>query len=102
MGGTLTEQRRVNDEGLRVVKFCCKGRTSRIGNDARATVLYIESQGEGAVFYTLDGTEPTEKSNLYSGPITLRPGIYTIKAFFINRYGLKSNTVTGAYKITED
>ena len=65
-------------------------------------VLYIESQGEGAVFYTLDGTEPTEKSNLYSGPITLRPGIYTIKAFFINRYGLKSNTVTGAYKITED
>lgn len=65
-------------------------------------VLYIESQGEGAVFYTLDGTEPTEKSNLYSGPITLRPGIYTIKAFFINRYGLRSNTVTGAYMITED
>ena len=25
MGETLTEQRRVNDEGLRVVKFCCKG-----------------------------------------------------------------------------
>ena len=54
------------------------------GTYEESLVLYIESQGEGAVFYTLDGTEPTEKSNLYSGPITLRPGIYTIKAFFIN------------------
>lgn len=64
--------------------------------------LYIESQGVGAVFYTIDGTQPTEKSNLYSGPINLRPGIYTVKALFINRYGLRSNTVTGSYKITEN
>ena len=64
--------------------------------------LYIESQGVGAVFYTIDGTEPTEKSNLYNDPIVLRPGIYTIKAFFINRYGLKSSTVTGTYQITND
>jgi hypothetical protein len=26
MGGTLTQRRRVNDEGLRVVKFCLEGR----------------------------------------------------------------------------
>ena len=26
MGGSLTQQRRVNDEGLRVVKFCQGGR----------------------------------------------------------------------------
>ena len=26
MGETLTEQRRVSEEGLRVVKLCCKGR----------------------------------------------------------------------------
>ena len=64
--------------------------------------LYIESQGVGAVFYTIDGTQPTEKSNLYSGPVILRPGIYTVKALFINRYGLRSNIVTGSYKITEE
>ena len=64
--------------------------------------LYIESQGVGAVFYTIDGSEPTEKSNLYGGPITLRPGIYTVKAFFVNRYGLKSSTVTGTYQITRN
>ncbi len=33
MGGTLTEQCRVSEDGLRVVKLCCKGRTVRIGND---------------------------------------------------------------------
>ena len=26
MGETLTEQRRVSDDGLRIVKLCCKGR----------------------------------------------------------------------------
>ena len=39
MGGTLTEQRRVNEEGLRVVKFCCEGRTPEGGNGLRVTVL---------------------------------------------------------------
>ena len=40
MGETLTEQRRVSEEGLRVVKLCCKGRTSHAGNGVRVTVLY--------------------------------------------------------------
>ena len=64
--------------------------------------LYIESQGVGAVFYTIDGREPTQKSNLYNGPIILRPGIYTVKALFVNRYGLESSIVTGTYQITKD
>ena len=38
MGETLTEQRRVNDEGLRVVKFCYEGRITIIGNDNSVTV----------------------------------------------------------------
>ena len=38
MDESLTEQRRVNDDGLRVVKFCCMGRTIRIGNDLNVTV----------------------------------------------------------------
>ena len=38
MGETLTEQRRVRDEGLRIVKLCYEGRTARIGNDAGLTV----------------------------------------------------------------
>ena len=40
MGGTLNEQCRVSEDGLRVVKLCCKGRTTCIGNDTGVTVLY--------------------------------------------------------------
>ena len=38
MGESLTEQRRVNEEGLRIVKFCYSGRTVIIGNDNQVTV----------------------------------------------------------------
>ena len=40
MGETLTEQRRVSEEGLRVVKLCCKGRIIRRGNALDLTVPY--------------------------------------------------------------
>ena len=43
MGETLTEQRRVNEEGLWVVKFCCKGRTISRGNAVKVTVPYEEA-----------------------------------------------------------
>ena len=33
MGGTLNEQCRVSEEGLRVVKLCCEGKTFRLGNE---------------------------------------------------------------------
>ena len=64
--------------------------------------LIIESQGVGTVFYTIDGTDPTEKSNLYTDGVLLRPGLYTVKALFVNRYGLRSNIVTGSYQILDE
>jgi hypothetical protein len=39
MGETLTEQRRVSDEGLRIVKLCCRGRNTGSGNGVSLTVL---------------------------------------------------------------
>ena len=72
------------------------------GNYERQLLLVIESQGVGSVFYTLDGSDPTEKSNLYTDGILLRPGIYTVKAMFVNRYGLRSNIVSGTYQILEE
>ena len=43
MGETLTEQRRVKEEGLRTVNFCDKGRKADTGNGIRVTVLYEEA-----------------------------------------------------------
>ena len=40
MGETLNEQRRVSEEGLRIVQLCCKGRTAHRGNAMGVTVAY--------------------------------------------------------------
>ena len=40
MGESLMEQRRVCDEGFRVVKHCCMGRKVKVGNDLSLTVPY--------------------------------------------------------------
>ena len=40
MEETLTQQCRVCEEGLRVVKHCCKGRTIRVVNGPDVTVPY--------------------------------------------------------------
>ena len=38
MDESLTEQRRVSDEGLRIVKLCCRGRKCGLGNEPVLTV----------------------------------------------------------------
>ena len=38
MEGTLTERRRVSEDGLRVVKLCYQGRTLITGNGNEVTV----------------------------------------------------------------
>ncbi len=43
MDESLTEQSRVSDEGLRVVKLFWQGRTKRLGNEPLLTVLAEEA-----------------------------------------------------------
>ena len=45
MGESLTEQRRVSDEGLRIVKLCCEGRMAAVGNDRGDDGTSPESDG---------------------------------------------------------
>ena len=40
MGATLTQQRRVKDEGLRIVNFCLEGRTRTVPQE-EATANYV-------------------------------------------------------------
>ena len=40
MGETLNEQCRVSDEGLWIVKLCCRGKMTRLGNELSVMVLY--------------------------------------------------------------
>ena len=61
--------------------------------------LRILWEGEGAVYYTTDGREPGEQSERYTVPIVLDYGETTVKACFINRYGVKSPVAVGEYLV---
>lgn len=45
-----------------------------------ADAVTVKLSGEGTIYYTLDGSRPTERSSVYSGPITLNT-FKTIRTF---------------------
>lgn len=61
--------------------------------------LKLSADGSGKIYYTMDGSEPTEESAQYTAPIILENGEYTIKAFFVNERGTASEVVTKEYNI---
>ena len=61
--------------------------------------LKLLASGNGDVYYTLDGTQPDISSEKYMSPIRLENGIHTIKAVFINTYGVTSAVVSKTYEI---
>ena len=61
--------------------------------------LKIQGDGKGTVYYTTDGTDPTTESKVYATPIFLDKGEYTIKAIYVNEFGVVSDIITGKFKI---
>ena len=61
--------------------------------------LKLSANTSGKIYYTLDGSEPDENSQVYTAPIFLETGTYTVKACFINDYGIKSDVVSNMYRI---
>ncbi len=61
--------------------------------------LKLSSNTAGTIYYTMDGSEPDENSTVYTAPIFLDNGEYTVKAVFVNQYGLVSDVVTKKYRI---
>jgi uncharacterized protein (TIGR02145 family) len=52
------------------------------------------------IYYTLDGSDPTTQSNLYTGPFLLNQGLTTLKAIAV-KSGLKNSPIlTKIYNIT--
>ncbi len=62
-------------------------------------VVEIVPPGNGLVYYTTDGSDPTTDSDIYYSPIMLDLGIYHIKAMYVNPYGIQSPTVTKTYTV---
>lgn len=64
--------------------------------------LKLTTFGTGKIYYTMDGSEPDENSTLYTTPILLEDGNYTIKAVYVNEMGIVSNVVSADYYVYVD
>lgn len=61
--------------------------------------ITLKGNTQGFVYYTLDGTAPTDNSPVYETPILLESGEYTVRAMFVNMYGIESGVETQHYYI---
>lgn len=62
--------------------------------------LKLNSNTSGTIYYTMDGTMPDEDSYIYTAPLFLDNGTYTVSAFFVNDYGIRSEIVTKTYYVS--
>ncbi len=61
--------------------------------------LKISSENKETIYYTLDGTLPTQDSFEYKSPIFLENGTHVVKAACFNENGVMSDVIIGEYQI---
>lgn len=69
------------------------------GTYAEVIPLKLSSNTSGTIYYTMDGSKPDTDSMVYTAPLFLETGEYTISAFFVNDYGIESEIVSKKYVI---
>lgn len=69
------------------------------GNYDEVITLKLSANTAGTIYYTLDGSEPDERSTIYTAPLFLESGDYQVTAVFINEYGIRSETARNWYVI---
>lgn len=70
------------------------------GDYAEIIPLKLSSNTSGTIYYTMDGTTPDKNSAVYTAPLFLESGDYSISAFFVNDYGIESEIVKKTYHVS--
>lgn len=61
--------------------------------------LQITFEGSGEIYYTTDGSDPTESSTRYTKALKLEEGKNLIRAIAVNDMGIRSNIAEAEYTI---
>ncbi len=69
------------------------------GSYDEVITLKLSANATGTIYYTLDGSEPDERSMIYKAPIFLESGSYQVTAVFENEYGIQSEIARNWYVI---
>ena len=69
--------------------------------EMKSVQIIVNTEKEGKIYYTLDGSVPGENGLAYSMPILLEKGKTTLRACFINEYGVKSEIAEAVYSIED-
>lgn len=83
-----------------VVKAATPVATPAAGAVDSGTFVELSSTDNGTIYYTVDGTAPNEKSQLYTGPIAISAAV-TIKAINVVPGKDPSTVLSAAYTIKE-
>lgn len=79
-------------------EYISKEPSSGLESGTYTTKQKVELFSEGGtIYYTMDGKKPTEKSLIYSEPITLLEGTTVLKAISVNGKGIPSSVMTWEY-----
>lgn len=74
--------------------------TPATATDTMVTVTMSCTVADAAIHYTLDGTEPTAQSAVYSAPVVFNtPNSYTVKALAVKAGWENSEVTTGTYEV---
>lgn len=72
------------------------------GRYTRILDLKLHGKKEGTIYYTMDGSEPTADSRVYTAPLRLGKGEHTIRALFVSKEGAYSDIAEAEYTIDVD
>lgn len=67
-------------------------------SDIKSLQLYVRDD-KSTIYYTVDGSEPTKESTLYTESILLEAGTTVVKAISVNEKGIPSEVISREYVI---
>jgi tetratricopeptide (TPR) repeat protein len=72
----------------------------KAGSYSSLQSVSLSSDGDGDIYYTTDGSDPTETSNRYTSPISLQEGSTTLRARYISAKQIPGEIAEADYEIT--